>query len=272
MLVGLLAASQTRLARVAVTEAVAQEAVASARWTARAGLEVAMHRLNRSDANSVSCQIGDARMQISIEDEEAKIDLNMVSPPTIRALLTRLGLPEAASTPLADAIADYRDADDLVRLNGAEGTAYDALGLPGPKNAPLESFAELTRVLGAENLSLAQLSRHATVHSGRRSVDPALASPIVLGVLQDLSSPKGARAPSRRAVFRILVTVETMSGARAGLGAVVRIGRSRTTVLDLWDARIAAASPAAVGDLPDCLLIHWVSSDEQDRPRRSRLR
>jgi general secretion pathway protein K len=58
--------------------------------------------------------------------------------------------PDQAES-LADAIADFRDADNLKHLRGAEEPEYRAAGLAwGPKNAPFQTVEELQQVLGAQ--------------------------------------------------------------------------------------------------------------------------
>ena len=75
-----------------------------------------------------------------------------------------------------DAIADFRDKDDLERLNGAEDSAYSAAGRDyGPKNARFETVDELRRVLGVTPDIYRPLAPLVTVHSGRRGINPVTA-------------------------------------------------------------------------------------------------
>ncbi|MEE2969905.1 MAG: hypothetical protein VX741_07205 [Pseudomonadota bacterium] len=75
-----------------------------------------------------------------------------------------------------DAIAYFRDKDDLERLNGAEDSAYSAAGREyGPKNARFETVDELRRVLGVTPDIYRRLAPLVTVHSGRRGINPVTA-------------------------------------------------------------------------------------------------
>ena len=51
-----------------------------------------------------------------------------------------------------DAIADFRDPDDLRRLNGAEDADYQSAGLKhGAKDGPFKAIEELQQVLGVDH-------------------------------------------------------------------------------------------------------------------------
>ena len=60
-----------------------------------------------------------------------------------------VGVDPAKAQSLADAIADFRDPDDLPRLHGAEEADYRDAGLAwGPTNAPFQTVEDLQQVLG----------------------------------------------------------------------------------------------------------------------------
>ena len=69
-------------------------------------------------------------MQVRIERETGKIDLNAAEDPMLRALPLALGLDEDRAAALADAIQDWRDDNQLKRERGAEDRDY-AAGRPG---------------------------------------------------------------------------------------------------------------------------------------------
>lgn len=67
----------------------------------------------------------------------------------IQRLLGTYGIKPDAAARLSDTLLDYRDTDDLKRLNGAEKTEYEQGGLVGQiRNADLLGTGELSRVLG----------------------------------------------------------------------------------------------------------------------------
>jgi type II secretory pathway component PulK len=64
-------------------------------------------------------------------------------------LFGSLGIEKDKAQSLADAIADFRDGDNLRRLRGAEAADYRDAGLAwGPKNAPFQAVEELQQVFG----------------------------------------------------------------------------------------------------------------------------
>jgi Type II secretion system (T2SS), protein K len=84
-----------------------------------------------------------------VQDVRGLLNLNDGASPRLQRLLRRCGAPEDSLAALADALGDYIDADQLKRLNGAEGFDYRASGdLPEPRNARLLSREELWRVKG----------------------------------------------------------------------------------------------------------------------------
>jgi hypothetical protein len=67
----------------------------------------------------------------------------------LERLLRTWGLPEGQMAALVDSLLDYRDADDLRRINGAEKAEYRGAGLESElRNGELLSPTELARVWG----------------------------------------------------------------------------------------------------------------------------
>jgi general secretion pathway protein K len=86
---------------------------------------------------------------VRITDESGKVDLNKTPEIVFKGLLLSLGVKEEVADVIVDSVQDWRDADDLVRLHGAEDDYY--MSLPAhykPKNADFESVEELLLVRG----------------------------------------------------------------------------------------------------------------------------
>jgi len=82
-------------------------------------------------------------------DEGGRININRVDENMLRRLFANLGIAEPRRTQLIDSIMDWRDPDDLHRVNGAENDHY--LSLPQPytaKNGPFDTIEELLWVRG----------------------------------------------------------------------------------------------------------------------------
>ncbi|MDE2321247.1 MAG: general secretion pathway protein GspK, partial [candidate division NC10 bacterium] len=98
--------------------------------------------------------LGGGHYWVAVRDEESKIPLNGQITPQYDAMLRRLfsnsGVrDEKLLSTIVDSIQDWRDADTLHRLSGAEDDYY--LSLPSPyraKNANFESIDELLLVKG----------------------------------------------------------------------------------------------------------------------------
>lgn len=130
----------------------------------------------RADGTEYPLTLGDGEARITIQDEMGKIDLNAAPDALVRAILTGIGLEDETADALVDAIADFRDKDDLTRLNGAEDSDYRAAGRDhGPKNARFETVDELRRVLGVTPEIYRLLAPLVTVYSGRQGINPVTA-------------------------------------------------------------------------------------------------
>ncbi len=146
-------------ARNAQGDALVRAKQLQARCFAESGLVIALHPevsrfdplLSRREAGTgdgyEATSVGEfGRFAInSIIDERQQEDCAQ--------LLRRLGLDFVEARALADALADWIDADDLRRLNGAERGEYVEAGIAGaPANRVFASVDEMTGVLGMSRL------------------------------------------------------------------------------------------------------------------------
>jgi general secretion pathway protein K len=237
----------------------------------------------RVDGTVYAWAYGGGELRIAVTGEAGKIDLNGAPDELLYGLFLSaswprpggelggpggelLGLDEAGAAALVDAVRDFADADDLVRLNGAEDRDYAAAGLAwGAKDAPFEAVAELQQVLGMTAPLYAAIAPALTVHTGAKGVDARLAPREVLlalagsggsGAAGDsvddylaarAQAPAGA-APaflggesgagagrSRARVYTIHAEAQLASGAVFAREAVVRLGRgAQATRIEVW--------------------------------------
>ncbi|MCH8184451.1 MAG: general secretion pathway protein GspK [Proteobacteria bacterium] len=109
-------------------------------------------------------------LRIVIEDEAGKVDLNRAPDQLLVDLFVAVGVGDQRASELVDAIVDFRDRDNLRRLNGAEDGDYERAGLPyGAKDAPFEAIEELQRVLGMTRALYRAVAPSITVHNRRRT-------------------------------------------------------------------------------------------------------
>ena len=130
------------------------------------------HRWNESDA----------AIAVIAVDEAARIDVNAAPDAFLKNLLVvDGGLEDAAAAALVDAIADWRDPDELRRPNGAEAPEYQAANLKyRPGNAPFETIEEVARVLGMTPAVFQRIAPLITVYSHQPGINPATAGRNVL--------------------------------------------------------------------------------------------
>lgn len=164
--------------------------VAKVRAAADGAIERTVYELTRprlpdawvADGSTHSYVDGDVTLSVVATDESSKIDINTAPDALITGLLVNIGGADAdTAAHLLDAMADWRDQDDLKRPNGAEAPDYQAAGLKYvPANAPFETIGEAARVLGMTPSIFARIAPSVTVYSKARGVNPATASRDVL--------------------------------------------------------------------------------------------
>jgi len=184
--------------------------------------------------------IAGARVVLSVQDELGKIDLNAAPEDTLKRLFMSLGVEERRAEVIAEAIADWRDADDLKRAHGAERDDYRAAGRSAdPRDGPFESIDEFEQVLGVTR-AIAESARPAlTVYSRRPFVDPTTAPPEVQHALPELNDRKAANILRARGVN----APSHANGANAALadllGRAVTITARANTDTEADDTRVA---------------------------------
>ncbi|CAI8834830.1 type II secretion system minor pseudopilin [Methylocaldum szegediense] len=143
----------------------------------------------RADGTPYRVTIGGVPVEVRIFDEGGKVDLNAARESTLRTLLSKVTQDEDLAVKLTDAILDWRDNDDLKRLNGAEAAEYLAAGLDQmPQNRNFLVLEELRGVLGVTPSLYRKLEPLFTIYSNADGVNPAKASASVLLALTDGNS------------------------------------------------------------------------------------
>lgn len=150
--------------------------------------ELAMRRLDEFGGFDKTPRGGELRLDgspyaglgevtVSLQDESGLVGLAVPDTAPIGRLLAAVEVPGGQHAALADALADYVDADDLRRLNGAEAQRYQREGLLPPANRPLVLPIELRRVHGWAGLQPAQLgwieSRSSASYAGALNLNTA---------------------------------------------------------------------------------------------------
>ena len=103
----------------------------------------------RTDGRPYNILTDNGHYTISILNEAGKVDINTAPELILRNLLLNLGLDLDHVDTIVDSVMDWKDADDLHRLHGAENDYY--MSLPNPykaRNANFEALEELLLVKG----------------------------------------------------------------------------------------------------------------------------
>ena len=123
-------------------------------------------------------------VRIQLLDETGKVDLNRANEQLLQAVLQGIGIETEQAVALSDAILDWRDRDNLRRVNGAEEDEYRAEGLSYvPPNKPFQSIEEVALVLGMKPQWFKKLLPLVTVHGKRPGINPAKAPEALLKAL-----------------------------------------------------------------------------------------
>ena len=116
------------------------------------------------------------------------MDINATDELTMINMLTGHGLELGDAEFLAAAIMDWRDEDELERVNGAEEDTYLAAGLEiGPANRPFLMTEELLQVVGMSFELYRRMEPGITVFSRAGQPDPAFAPVEALMALPDIT-------------------------------------------------------------------------------------
>lgn len=141
-----------------------------------------------ADGRVYETEIDGVLLEVSATDERGKVDINATDELTLANLFTGHGMELEDAELLAAAVMDWRDDDELERVNGAEEDAYLAAGLElGPANRPFMMTEELLQVIGMEYELYRLLEPGITVFSRANEPDPAFAPVEALMALPDIT-------------------------------------------------------------------------------------
>jgi len=214
---------------------------------ARAGLEWALVRVGDSDVRRrwvpdgrlYHWQYEDIPVDVSIVDEQGKIDINAADQPLLSAFFRAIGVPADKAGAIAGAMIDWRDADPLTQpQGGAEDPEYASAGLPyGAKDAPFETVAEIEQVLGVTPAIYKLAAPYLTVFTGSGTPDASVAqAPVLTAMGLDAKALVAAREAQQAATatggligggsgtYSIRSVARLREGRTATIAGVVRMG------------------------------------------------
>ncbi|MEJ2115551.1 MAG: type II secretion system protein GspK [Gammaproteobacteria bacterium] len=173
---------------------------------------------------------------VEVSDESGKIDLNLASVDLLKSLFVSMGVKENTSSSIADAIADWRDQDNLQRANGAEDQDYSAIGLLyEAKDDEFDSIDELSLVLGVTPDIHNKVKPFVTVYAQDIGVNTALASTVVKNAVRNIigtSNTEEASSDYETSTGGLIYTLRAKATEPSGLStvitAIVRLQRGNT--------------------------------------------
>ncbi len=129
---------------------------------ARAVIDALLRDGTRGDVASVWRMLGrrvtnamsvDRACDVQLEAIGTRLDVNTASDEMVARLLSALGVSETRLREMVEALADWKDSDDVARGAGAERSWYVAEHREQPRNGPIADVRELARVRGFERIS-----------------------------------------------------------------------------------------------------------------------
>lgn len=167
-----------------------------ARLWAEAGLHLAALALRETDEDLR--MVADGRpyaqefdgvlIEVRATDERGKLDVNQADEATLATLFTNNGLDPGDAEELAAAVMDWKDADEVERVNGAELDAYMAADYAvGPANRDFMMVEELLQVIGMPYELFRRLEPGISVYARTALPELAFASAEALMAIPDIT-------------------------------------------------------------------------------------
>jgi general secretion pathway protein K len=194
------------------------------------------------------------RINISIRNSSGLLDLNKSPRVQLIRLFGLVSDDNHDREALADRLADWRDSDDLNRLNGAEDIDYQSAGMPfNTAGRDLVSIDELAYVMGFDAATIELLRPYVTLYSDAHSVDARYAPERLLILLKEQQQGRDALmgaldyvesdlagieeqrdgGQASASVYRIWIEAHTKEGARAEILADIDLRGQDNTLYSI---------------------------------------
>ena len=160
-----------------------------ARYMAEVGISRAVWEMRNQDpltrwvgdGRSYDFEFEGAKISVGIQDESGKLDINAASGEVLLRYLVSQGVDAQAAQQIADAVLDWRDADDLTQPMGAEDVDYEREGYPyGAADTGFQTTGELQQVMGMDYELFRRMEPDLTIWGGSDVPNAGSASRSVL--------------------------------------------------------------------------------------------
>ena len=174
----LLAVLLAGFAVIARTEALQARHLAEstrARYMAEVGISRAVWEMRNpdpltrwvGDGRNYDFEFEGAKISVGIQDESGKLDLNAAGGEVLMRYFASLGLDSQSAQQIADAVLDWRDADDLTQPMGAEDADYEREDYPyGAADTGFVTVGELQQVMGMDYELFRRMEPDLTIWGG----------------------------------------------------------------------------------------------------------
>ena len=225
---------------------------AEASAVASAGIVIAQQMLLNPDKDErwlangdvYPVEYADAEIRVKVYSEQGKININKANKKLLKNMIKYIGIEEEDAKKIADEIQDWRDSNDLVRLDGAEKDQYADNGLKyKPRNKPFQSIEELQLVLNMNSELYREIESMITIYSKNSRVDRNSASQDVLYVLdaktaedqdkdiealqqqdkdKQLDTEKKKPRTTTQGAFTVISEARLVNGAKSKIKAIIK--------------------------------------------------
>ena len=229
----------------------------------------------KTDGTNYEYQFDNAIINVQTRAEIGKIDLNSARLELLMGLLQSVNVPEGDQLPLVEAILDWRDKDNLTRIQGAEDTDYQNAGLKyGAKDGPFNSIDELLLVKGFTSEIYTKIRPALTIYSHNAGIDPQSAPRQALLAIPDMTETEVDNYIAQRDANNEIgqsiplpgVDSKYLAKSRGMVFLITSEGRINNTI-----ARInAVISLRKQGDFPYSILA-WQIAPEVTESRQERM-
>jgi len=266
VLLTIIAAGHAYNARIEIRLAERQLETAKSRAIAEAATQLTIARLLTPEAaknlyvdgRAEQIRVFNRSVTVSVRRASGLVDLNSADQTLLESVFTAGGASAQLAPALAARVLDWRDADNLKHLDGAEDADYRMAALAwNARDGRFTSVEELRYVLGMPPSVYRAVSPYLTVHSNSGGVDPSVAPEFLLRMIAERSNAE--RAPqtqgmSRAAlggdgVFHINVAVPGAGDVFVSSETIVRVARSAESQFTIlgWRDRSRLLTQATEG-------------------------
>ena len=184
-----------------------------------------------TDKSVFNYELDNIYVSVRVADESGKIDVNLAPTDLIISLFNTLGLDSQKSVSLANSIADWRDEDNLKRIDGAEDQDYLARGLTyQAKDDEFDSIEEVSLVLGMNTNIYNRIKPYITVYSQDLGVNPSLASNIVNNAVETVNTDSTSEefasdytTSTGGLIYTLIAKASSPSGISSKITAIIRL-------------------------------------------------